>query len=183
MWIKICGTTSLADAQHAANSGASAIGFVLAPSPRRVTVEQVRAIAPHLPRNVERYGVFVNASFEEIVAAVSEADLNGVQLHANDDPDLPRRLRAHFAAQDPVATVSILAVLAFSDDMEPQIQAIARDSARYGAIDALLIDSRSPVGHGGTGTRYDWQAAQHLFRKVAPQLRLIAAGGLNPDDV
>src|ERR1700755_1986266 len=109
MWIKICGNTSLADAQHAANSGASAVGFVLAPSPRRVTVEQVRAIAPHLPRNVERYGVFVNASFDETVSAVCEADLNGVQLHANDDPDLPRRLRAHFAAQDPVATVSILA--------------------------------------------------------------------------
>ena len=74
-------------------------------------------------------------------------------------------------------------MLAFSDDMEPQIQAIARDAARDGAIDALLIDSRSPVGHGGTGTRYDWQAAQHLFRRVAPQLRLIAAGGLNPDNV
>jgi phosphoribosylanthranilate isomerase len=74
-------------------------------------------------------------------------------------------------------------VLAFSDDMEPQIEAIARAAARDGAIDALLIDSRSPIGHGGTGTRYDWQAAQHMFRRVAPQLRLIAAGGLNPDNV
>jgi phosphoribosylanthranilate isomerase len=183
MWIKICGNTSLADAQHAANSGASALGFILAPSPRRVTVEQVRAISPYLPRNVERYGVFVDATFDEIVTAVGEADLNGVQLHANNDPDLPRRLRAHFAAQTPPAIVSILAVLAFSDDMEPQIQAVARDAARQGAIDALLIDSRSPIGHGGTGTRYDWQAAQHLFRKVAPQLRLIAAGGLNPNNV
>jgi phosphoribosylanthranilate isomerase len=182
MWIKICGTTSLADAQHAANSGASAVGFILAPSPRRVTVDQVRAIAPHLPRNVERYGVFVNASFEEIVTAVYEADLTGVQLHANDDPDLPSRLRAHFSAAD-AATISILAVLAYSDDMEPQIQTIARYAARDGAIDALLIDSRSPIGHGGTGTRYDWQAAQQLFRRVAPQLRLIAAGGLNPDNV
>ena len=183
MWIKICGTTSLADAQHAANSGASAIGFVLAPSPRRVTVDQVRAIAPHLPRNVERYGVFVDAGFDEIVTAVRDADLTGVQLHTNDDPDLPRRLRAHFAAEESSAPISILAVLAYSDDMEPQIETIARHAARYGAIDALLIDSRSPVGHGGTGTRYDWQAAQHLFRRVAPQLRLIAAGGLNPDNV
>ena len=56
MWIKICGNTSLADAQHAANSGASAVGFVLAPSPRHVTVDQIRAISPHLPRNVERIG-------------------------------------------------------------------------------------------------------------------------------
>jgi phosphoribosylanthranilate isomerase len=183
MWIKICGTTNLADAQHAANSGASAIGFVLAPSPRRVTVEQVRAISPHLPRNVDRYGVFVDATFDEIVTAVRDADLTGVQLHANDDPDLPRRLRSHFAAEATPSPVSILAVLAFSDDMEPQIEAIARDAARDGAIDALLIDSRSPVGHGGTGTRYDWQAAQHMFRKVAPGLRLIAAGGLNPDNV
>jgi phosphoribosylanthranilate isomerase len=182
MWIKICGTTSLADAQHAASSGASAIGFILAPSPRRVTVDQVRAIARHLPRNVERIGVFVDASFEEIVNAVSEADLTGVQLHANYEPDLPRRLRAHFTGPDQPA-LSILAVLAFSDDVEPQIEAVARDAARYGAVDALLIDSRSPVGHGGTGTSYDWQAAQHMFRRIAPQLRLIAAGGLNPDNV
>jgi phosphoribosylanthranilate isomerase len=183
MWIKICGNTSLADAQHAANSGASAVGFVLAPSPRHVTVDQIRAISPHLPRNVERIGVFVDATFDEIVSSVYEADLTGVQLHANDDADLPRRLRAHFVAESPSAKISILAVLAFSDDMEPQIQALARDAARDGAIDALLIDSRSPVGHGGTGTRYDWRAAQHFFRKVAPQLRFIAAGGLHPDNV
>ena len=183
MWIKICGNTSLADAQHAANSGASAVGFVLAPSPRHVTVDQVRAISPHLPRNVERIGVFVDATFDEIVTSVYEADLTGVQLHANDDANLPRRLRAHFVAESPSAKISILAVLAFSDDMEPQIQAIARDAARDGAIDALLIDSRSSVGHGGTGTRYDWRAAQHFFRKVAPQLRFIAAGGLHPDNV
>jgi phosphoribosylanthranilate isomerase len=183
MWIKICGNTSLADAQHAANNGASALGFIFAPSPRRVTVEQVRAISPHLPRNVERYGVFVNASFEEIVATVRDADLSGVQLHANSDPDLPGRLRAHFTADSASCPISILAVLAFSDDMEPQIQAIARVAARDGAIDALLIDSRSPIGHGGTGIRYDWLAAQHIFRRVAPQLKLIAAGGLNPDNV
>jgi phosphoribosylanthranilate isomerase len=114
---------------------------------------------------------------------VHDADLTGVQLHTNSDPDLPRRLRAHFAAESAPFPISILAVLAFSDDMEPQMEAIARDAARHGAIDALLIDSRSPIGHGGTGTRYDWQAAQHMFRRVAPQLRLIAAGGLNSDNV
>jgi phosphoribosylanthranilate isomerase len=180
MWIKICGNTSLADAQHAAASGASALGFIFAPSPRRVTVDQTRAIAQHLPRNVERYGVFVDAGFDEIVSTVRDADLTGVQLHASNDPDLPRRLREHFA-HEPLP-LGILAVLAFSDDMEPQVEAIARDAAA-GNIDALLIDSRSPIGHGGTGTRYDWQAAQHIFRKVAPRLRLIAAGGLNPDNV
>lgn len=182
MWIKICGNTSLADAQHAASSGASALGFIFAPSPRRVSSEQARTIAQHLPRNVERYGVFVDAGFDEIVSVVRDADLTGVQLHTNRDPELPRRLRAHFSQERLPFPFGILAVLAFSDDMEPQIEVIAGDAAA-GAIDALLIDSRSPIGHGGTGTRYDWQAAQHIFRKVAPRLRLIAAGGLNPDNV
>src|SRR3984957_16416686 len=159
MWIKICGNTSLADAQHAANSGASAVGFVLAPSPRHVTVDQIRAISPHLPRNVERIGVFVDATFDEIVSSVYEADLTGVQLHANDDADLPRRLRAHFVAESPSAKISILAVLAFSSNIEPRTPPPAREAPRAGPLHPLLIDSRSPVGHGGTGTRYDWRAA------------------------
>ena len=44
LWIKICGNTSLDDAQLAAEAGADAVGFVLAPSPRQVTPEQVAAI-------------------------------------------------------------------------------------------------------------------------------------------
>ena len=51
LWIKICGNTSLDDAQLAAEAGADAVGFVFAPSPRRVTPQQVAAIVPHLPRS------------------------------------------------------------------------------------------------------------------------------------
>ena len=48
LWIKICGNTTLEDAQLAAEAGADALGFVFAPSRRRVTVEQVAAIAKSL---------------------------------------------------------------------------------------------------------------------------------------
>lgn len=183
MWIKICGNTNLTDAQHAANSGASAVGFVFAPSPRRVTIEQVSAISPRMPRNVDRYGVFVHAGFEEIVATVRDADLTGVQLHANDDPELPARLRTHFAGEGNRARLGIISVLPFSNEIAQQLEAIVRDPAHAGAIDALLIDSSNVHGHGGTGLRYDWQAAQRHFRDVAPHLRLIAAGGLNPNNL
>lgn len=70
LWIKICGNTSLADAQHAAEAGADAVGFVLAPSPRQVSPEKIAEIVAQLPTRLEKIGVFVGASFGEITSAV-----------------------------------------------------------------------------------------------------------------
>jgi phosphoribosylanthranilate isomerase len=179
MWIKICGNTSLTDAQHAASVGASAVGFIFAPSPRRVTIDQVRTISPHLPRNVDRYGVFVNATLEEIVTTVEQAGLTGVQLHWDHDPDLPRRLREHLPARDHAAPFGIIAVLPFGTDLQQQLTNRPRDTT----VDAILVDSRTASAYGGTGIRYDWQVAQGPFQTAVPERRLVAAGGLNPDNV
>src|ERR1700734_4168142 len=97
MWIKICGNTSLEDARFAVECGADAVGFVFAPSPRQVVAEQVRKITEKLPRQVEKYGVFVDAGFDEIVSTVVAGGLTGVQLHRSSDDLLPLRLRQHFA--------------------------------------------------------------------------------------
>ena len=58
LWVKICGNTSLADAEIAVAAGANALGFLFAPSPRRVSVEQVAEIAAGLPESIEKIGVF-----------------------------------------------------------------------------------------------------------------------------
>lgn len=180
MWIKICGNTSLADAQHAASVGASALGFIFAPSPRRVTVDQVRAITPHLPRNVERYGVFVDASFDEIVSAVEQAGLSGIQLHRTTDTTLAQRLHDYFHTNPGPFPVRIVAVVHFQEAFDRQIAELIPQAS---ALDALLIDSRTANAFGGTGTRYDWHSARKSFRELSPKIRLIAAGGLDPDSV
>ena len=61
LWIKICANTSLEDALLAVDAGADAVGFVFAPSPRRVTAAQAAAIVPQLPATIEKIGVFVDA--------------------------------------------------------------------------------------------------------------------------
>ena len=178
LWIKICANTTLPDALHAAQSGADAVGFVFAPSPRRVTPAQARAITTRLPRSVEKYGVFVDPTFEEVVATVTGAALTGVQLHTTPDPELALRLREHFARHSR-GRIGILRVLHYEADLATQLKSLGRDHA----VDAILIDSRTAAAAGGTGLRYDWAAASTSFLAAAPHLRLIAAGGLDPQNV
>ena len=174
IWVKICGNTSLEDAWLAAEAGADAAGFVFAPSPRRVTAGQVASIAPRLPDALEKIGVFVDASLDEIEAAVRSCGLSGVQLHAEGGPDLPARLRERLGPR-----LRILRVVHFSPAAPEQAGVLAQDKN----IDAVLIDSRTATAVGGTGIGFDWDlAATSLFGSPGAK-RLIAAGGLNPENV
>ena len=174
LWIKICGNTSLEDARVAADAGADALGFVFAPSPRRVSAEQVGAIVPHLSIGVEKIGVFVDAAFDEIAATVGACGLTGVQLHSGGDSHLPAKLRARFGPQ-----LRILQVVHFGAGAAEQAAAIARDIN----IDGVLVDSRTATAVGGTGVAFDWAAAAKTLFRDERQLRLVAAGGLRPDNV
>ncbi len=178
MWIKICGNTNLSDAQFAAESGADAIGFVFAPSPRQISPEAAARITAHLPQDVEKYGVFVDADFETIVRTVETANLTGVQLHAAPATGLAQRLRAHFA-QQPMRIVQVL-------HYEPDVERFAADLHALHAqaeLDAVLIDSRTATLVGGTGVAFDWHAARATFAREGHTLHLIAAGGLRPENV
>jgi phosphoribosylanthranilate isomerase len=172
VWIKICGNTTLADAQLAAEAGADALGFVLAPSPRRVTSEEVAAIVPKLPATLEKIGVFVNDSFGEITSAVESCGLTGVQLHWDAPRDLPLRLRGRLGPR-----FRILRVV-YSDG-GGATAAFGPESAS--SVDAIVIDSHTTHAVGGTGISFDWpSASKTLFQNPEVRQRLIAAGGLTP---
>ena len=172
LWVKICANTSLADAMLAADAGADAVGFVFAPSPRQVNAEQVAEITPHLPRSIEKIGVFVDAAFEVVAAAVESSGLTGVQLHFDGGEDLPEMLRQRFGA-----SLRILHVLHYGIDAAEKAVGLARNKS----LDAILVDSRTATAIGGTGIRFDWDAAESLFRSTG--LKMVAAGGLNPFNV
>jgi phosphoribosylanthranilate isomerase len=174
IWIKICGNTSLEDAKLAADSGADAVGFVFAASPRRVTTEQVAAIIPHLPATLEKIGVFVDASFDEIEATVLTSGLTGVQLHFDAEPALPAKLRERFGL-----ALRILRVLHFGAEAAESAHAIVQ----HPNVDAILIDSRTAKSVGGTGQSFDWTLASKTLFQNAAGCKLVAAGGLSPENV
>jgi phosphoribosylanthranilate isomerase len=199
IWIKICANTSLEDAQLAAEAGADAVGFIFAPSPRRVTIALAAKMIPHLPPALEKIGVFVDAPFDEIAATVEACGLTGVQLHFGAAPELAADLRARFGPRlrilrvvhfDPPSAAEEISYVSGHDFSRAE-NAHTRDGALApGAsfsdpnIDAVLVDSRTATAVGGTGKAFNWaRASKSLFQNAEVRKQLIAAGGLTPDNV
>ena len=174
LWVKICANTLLEDALLAADAGADAVGFIFAPSPRRVTVAQVAEITPKLPEKLEKIGVFVDTPVAEITKAIRAAGLTGVQLHAEIDASAAAQLRDEFGP-----ALKILRVVHFGSEAAAQAAAFAKDRN----IDAILIDSRTATAVGGTGIAFDWQEARETIFGPGSTAKFIAAGGLNPANV
>jgi phosphoribosylanthranilate isomerase len=179
-WIKICGNTSLADAQLSVDLGADALGFVFAESKRRVTSQQVAAIATHLPNHVERVGVFYSRDAAEIATAVQQAHLTAVQLHGGLDLPLIEQLRQRLGREvGLIQTLHFVVGTASGERLQAEIDEIAQ----VNLLDRVLVDSRVGNVGGGTGVAFDWKAARSVFQKAAGNLQTIVAGGLRPDNV
>jgi phosphoribosylanthranilate isomerase len=178
VWIKICGNTSLADARLAVDAGADAVGFVFAPSPRNVTVSEAAAIISHLPETVEKIGVFVDASLEEIYSTVRASGLTGVQLHFEAGAEMPAKLRSRLGPG-----IRILRMVHF--DLANAMLVSHRVAAFAGDpnLDGVLVDSRTSAAVGGTGVAFDWTEARKTVFGDESKLKLIAAGGLTPENV
>ncbi len=174
MWVKICGTTNLEDALLAADAGADAIGFVFAESQRKVDTGQARAIIEGLPVGIETIGVFVEAGAGEIAEIARECGLTGVQLHSGIGADASRRLRVEFGGE-----LRILRVLHYEAGVVGKLKECVEDSS----IDGVLVDSRTAAAVGGTGVRFDWEEARQKIFSGNLTTRLIAAGGLNAENV
>jgi len=85
--VKICGLTSLEDAQHATELGAWALGMIFWPqSPRACPIEQAEAIGAQLHRRVELTGVFVNAALDEVATIADVCRFSMLQLHGDEGP-------------------------------------------------------------------------------------------------
>jgi phosphoribosylanthranilate isomerase len=161
--VKICGLTRVEDVALACRLGASWIGFVFAAdSPRRVDLESAHRLVVAAAPGVLRVGVFVSETPAEVAAAVDAAELDLIQLHrplSSEDASTPRPVVA-------VARVSGSGVEMPRADW-------------LGRCRALLIDSATESGAGGSGRTFDWRLAEAR----APGVPILLAGGLTPENV
>ena len=160
--VKICGLMEEEHVKVAVDAGADAIGFVFAPSRRRVTIEEAQVLARNIPPGTLKVGVFVDASIEEIEETYRRVPLDLIQFHGGESAEFIRKVR--------LPSIKVLAVHSDEDvKRAPQYEA-----------DYYLFDTPGTDFKGGSGTTFDWE----LMNNVGIQAdRVILAGGLNAENV
>jgi len=167
---KVCGLTSLVDAEAADAVGADYLGFILYPkSPRHVSLTQFAAMTPRLPPR-KKVAVVVEPTVETL-AEIKAAGFDHVQVH--------------FSPTTSLATVArwlevIPRERLWLAPRVPPGQEL--DSGFIALVDHILLDTYHPQAHGGTGQTGDWTSFKAL-RFGFPYVNFILAGGLNPENI
>ena len=182
--VKICGTTSIQDAQMAADAGADYLGVLVdvPGSERSLTIDRTSAIAKsaRIPVVVLVSGMGVEdvISVAKVLRPFAVHLLGQISLQAI--RDLKERLNCQIwpTVYLPVRGQAQADVDTIKESMKSYEQAGA---------DLIVIDTMSravdgTVGrYGGTGKVGDWDAAKELVTSV--QIPVFLAGGINPDNV
>ncbi len=164
--MKICGLTNIEDALCAVRAGADALGFIFAPSPRRVDLESARGIIKILPPFISKVGVFVNEEPRKIEEISRYVGLDTLQFHGDESPEYCRIFN----------TFKIIKAFAVREEED----GLWEEVGKYrGSLDAILLDTYVPGKPGGTGELFPWERAFSI-KDCGP---LILAGGLTPENV
>ncbi len=162
--VKVCGITNEQDAMMAVETGATALGFIFARSPRRISPRNARRIIRYLPPFVETVGVFVNEEPEKIRDVMEFCGLDLAQLHGDESPGACEAL-----APRCMKAVRVGSAAAFHGIGSYQ-----------GKVRALLLDTYSGEKRGGTGNTFDWTLAGEAKKTGIP---IVLAGGLDPYNI
>jgi len=156
--VKICGITNLDDALMAIEYGADALGFVFyEKSPRYISPQNAMMIIEQLPPFIEKVGLFVEHSIEQInqISFITEITLAQIHFEPKSEDFYDDLLINHIKV---IRATSKEDILKYQDE--------------YRLVDAFVD------GYGGEGKRVklDW------FSGIDTS-KIILAGGLNSDNL
>jgi len=168
VFVKICGITNLDDALEAIDCGADALGFNLYPGSKRfIELDQAAQWIAQIPPGVGKVAVMVNPTLDDALRTARLDLFDSLQLHGNESPEFCRDLAE--------AGISFTKALPMKDEK-------SLDQATKFFTRSVLLDSATAHGFGGTGRTFPWSLAGR-FVQAHPELSVILAGGLTPENV
>ena len=162
MKIKICGLRDNFEEVLALKP--DFVGMIFYPkSPRYVGDCQDERLKRRLT-DTKKVGVFVNADYETIIKAAGEYNLDAIQLHGGETPQLCEFLRQDF-----------IVIKAFSI---ATVEDLTKLEAYDGVVDYFLFDTKTS-GYGGSGQKFDWS----VFDRIPIPQKFLLSGGISLDDI
>jgi len=165
--VKICGITNISDARAAIDGGADALGFNFFPGSKRYLPMTRAGWIAELPAEVVKVAVLVNASWDEASAIAALPFIDALQLHGSESPEFCHRL-----AERGIPFAKAIPMMAGH---------VPGDTPSF-STRTVILDSSTVGEFGGSGRTFPWESASE-FVEANPDLRVILAGGLTPENV
>jgi len=165
--VKVCGITTLGDAEKALELGADLLGFnFYPPSPRCIATEKAREIIERLPADAFNVALFVNepkARVNEVLAACrlpgGRQGYRGLQFHGEESGAYCQGW-------------GLTVIKAFRIRERSSLDALRGFPADY-----YLLDSFS-AGYGGSGQMFPWEWLEGI-----DSAKILLSGGLRVENV
>lgn len=171
MKIKICGITSVAEADYLNDNKVDYAGFVFyEKSKRNVSLEQARLIFERLEPDMKKVAVLVSPTLEEFIEKENES-FDIIQIHGKLDPGI-----LDMARKDVWCAINLS-----EDEFREKIAYVeSLSDKQLDRIKGVVIDSKN----FGSGEAFDWQKNKDkLSTEIIKDKTFILAGGLNKDNV
>jgi phosphoribosylanthranilate isomerase len=162
---KVCGLTREADVAAAVDAGADALGFIVdvdVDTPREITPAKAEALIESVPPFVTSVLVTMPDTVADAVTLAELVGADDVQTHGLPPGDVAVLVANFYGAVIP----------AVSTDEVPEYANVGH---------ALLVDTPSAGGGGGTGETHDWAATREATADL--DRPVVLAGGLTPENV
>jgi phosphoribosylanthranilate isomerase len=168
--IKVCGLTSLVDADFADESGVDYLGFNLYPkSPRYVSLAHYRSMSDRIPER-HKVAVTVEPAPGELTA-MRDAGFDYFQVHFRQDT--PAASVEGWSREVGAKSLWFAPKLPPGADVSPEWLSLAH---------TVLLDTFDESLFGGTGRTGDWPKFRR-HREAHPKTQWILSGGLNPENI
>ena len=147
MKIKVCGITQVEQLQQLDELGVDYAGLIFYDRSPRYVLNKLRSEDVFkLDLNLQKVGVFVNASEEDILTQVELYGLDMIQLHGDETPAFCKHISN---------TVSVIKAFRITEYNEQNIDWMIKPYEED--CDYYLFDTNRKGAYGGTGEKFDWE--------------------------
>lgn len=169
--LKVCGLTKLDQIRELVSMKIDFLGFIFYEKSPRFVLNHLNLKQISEINHQGKVGIFVNESIKGIVEIASEAQLDIIQLHGDEDDKFILRLRELTGEN-----IKIIKVIRIGNQNSNELQKTINHQSS--TINYFLFDTDSKA-FGGTGQSFDWK----ILNELEITIPYFLSGGISLENI